>query len=102
MGTQSGASPTSLGDLISGLSDADETLTVYVASGAVVSQDMSAMLVNEEIEDPPEEMRYFLEISVAQEVLDVWSAWRAGRTPSTAEACAALDYYATNDAFEPV
>jgi hypothetical protein len=44
---------------------------------------------------------YVLELWVAREVLEVWSAWRGGRVPSLAEACAAVVYYVENDAYLP-
>jgi len=44
-------------------------------------------------------LRRLLEVWLAQEVLDVWSAWRDGTMPTTEEAVAALVHYATHDAY---
>lgn len=45
------------------------------------------------------EFAYVLEVSVAGEVLDVWSRWRGGATPSRTEAVDAIIFYAANDAY---
>ena len=46
-------------------------------------------------------MLYFLEVSVAQEVIEVWKKWRGGRVPSSGEKCTAIIYYAINDSYLP-
>jgi hypothetical protein len=46
-------------------------------------------------------MLYLLEVSLAREVLEVWTAWRDGRRPTISEACEAIIYYASNDAYLP-
>lgn len=46
--------------------------------------------------------RLVLEVAVAREVVEVWSAWRGGREPSPDEAAAAVIHYAENDAYLPV
>jgi hypothetical protein len=45
---------------------------------------------------------YFLEVFVARDVLEDWSALRHGRQPTIDEMCAALIYYALNDAQIPI
>lgn len=45
---------------------------------------------------------YLLEADLAQEVVEVWSAWRDGATPTTEEATLAIIYYAEHDAYQPV
>src|ERR1700728_4197541 len=42
---------------------------------------------------------YFLEVSVAKNVLRAWSYVRAGRVPDLAQKCEAIIYYAENDAY---
>lgn len=51
---------------------------------------------------PPDGLKYFLEVDLAAEVLEVWSAWRKGRSPSLPEAVGAVIHYATFDAYQPV
>lgn len=46
--------------------------------------------------------RLVLEVTIAREVLLVWSAWRGGRKPDAEEAAAAVIHYAENDAYLPV
>lgn len=45
---------------------------------------------------------YLLEVDLAQEALEVWSAWRDNAHPSREEATRAVIYYAEHDAYEPV
>jgi len=66
----------------------------------VVNKNTPALLVLAD-EEPPAGWRYLLEVLIAREVLDVWSAWRDGRIPSVEEACDAIIYYADNDAYQP-
>jgi hypothetical protein len=46
--------------------------------------------------------RYLLEVNLAIEVVEVWSAWRNGATPTPEEATQAVIHYAENDAYLPV
>jgi len=92
--------------LIENLDQLDPAMTIYIqpgqgwtgASFAIAcfpSQDGSA---------PAKAMgmQYFLEVSTAKEVVDVWKVWRGGQVPSLKERCAAIIYYAENDAYMPV
>jgi hypothetical protein len=45
--------------------------------------------------------RYLLEVDIALDVLEVWSAWRDGRTPTAEEATLAVIYYGEHDAYQP-
>jgi hypothetical protein len=45
---------------------------------------------------------YLIEVGLAKEVLQVWSAWRSGEEPSASDTCAAVIYYAVNDTYLPV
>jgi hypothetical protein len=47
-------------------------------------------------------LRCLLAVYIAREVLEVWSAWRDGRSPSHDEAAAAVIHYAEHDAYMPV
>jgi hypothetical protein len=47
------------------------------------------------------EYRYLLEVEIAAEVLEVWSAWRGGAKPTPEEAVAAVIHYAAHDAYLP-
>ena len=48
------------------------------------------------------DLHYLLEVSIASEVLMVWSRWRKGASPSTDEAVEAVLHFATHDAYLPV
>ena len=65
-----------------------------------------AVVLNEEALDgvapSKPEYTYLLEVSIAREVLDVWSNWRGGQVPTADEAVEAIIHYAVNDAYQPV
>jgi hypothetical protein len=68
-------------------------------------QDCRAILVDDPVDDVSaerEDMAYLLEVDLAREVLEVWSAWRNGRSPTPAESVAAVVHYAEHDAYLPV
>lgn len=44
---------------------------------------------------------YLLEVNLAVEVVEVWSAWRSGAIPTPEEATLAVIYYGEHDAYEP-
>lgn len=46
--------------------------------------------------------RYLLEVNIAIEVIEVWSAWRDGVVPSPEVATLAVIHYAETDAYQPV
>jgi hypothetical protein len=46
--------------------------------------------------------RYLLEVVLAIEVLEVWSAWRDGATPTAEEATLAVIHYGEHDAYQPL
>ena len=95
-----------LREIIGDIATLDTDLTIYLDKNSEWSSSSSA-IVAEEPEDGglPNEakgMEYFLEIDIANEVLDVWSNWRNGQEPSLEEKCEAIIYYAKNDAYLPV
>lgn len=91
-----------LGDALRDLDELDDGLTIYVASGRTVDLAIPAALVDEEIDDQPEGMAYLLEVHLARDVLRVWKAWRGGQEPTREEACSAVAYYASHDAYQPL
>lgn len=95
------AERTTLGQVIEHLPETDDELTIYLPPDRPVQPGTPAVVMLEEDGDPPAGMRYFLEVDLAQDVLRVWSEWRHDRAPTLAEACVALEYYATHDAFLP-
>ena len=46
--------------------------------------------------------RYLLEVRLAREAVEVWLAWRPGRTPSLEDKLEAVTFYAEHDAWLPV
>jgi hypothetical protein len=44
-------------------------------------------------------LEYLLEVAIARDAITTWTAWRNGQTPTPAEACEAVLYYATHDAY---
>jgi hypothetical protein len=63
------------------------------------------MVVSDPVDDvraEPQGMAYLLEVDLVQDVLEVWSEWRDGTAPTTAESVAAVVHYAEHDAYIPV
>jgi hypothetical protein len=90
-----GAAMDQLRDLVTRIDELSDELTFYRLAGGVV-------LLDEETDEIPSTAEYLLEVVIAKEVLQVWSAWRQGRVPSLDEACAAIVHYAEWDAYMPV
>ena len=94
---------TTLSELVRSAATLDPVATIFAERPW--SEDSRAILVGEAVDDVREErqgMAYFLEVGLAQEVLEVWSAWRNGTTPTPAESVAAVVHYAEHDAYLPV
>jgi hypothetical protein len=90
-----------LADVARDLAELPRQAIIYVPRDElVVSKSTLALLVLAD-EESPEGWRYLLEVLIAREVLEVWSAWRNGRIPSVEEAREAVIYYADNDAYQP-
>ena len=47
-------------------------------------------------------LRYFLEVALAKDAVEVWSAWRGGAEPSVDDKLIAIAHYATHDTYLPV
>jgi hypothetical protein len=90
-------------ELLDDLESLDDDLTIYADSWDANAQAVPAL----EAEDgatPPEAagMTHALEVSLAKEAIEVWSAWRDGAVPTSADRVAAVIHYATHDAYLPI
>ena len=93
-----------LRDVIENLSKYTDTLAIYAAPRWEPS---SRALVVAEPDDgslprTASGLTYFMEVSQAREVADVWRRCRPGVEPSANDLCEAMLYYARHDAHEPV
>ena len=87
-------------DVLSTLASADPEATIYHA--LPTSPHSEAMVcVEPEGVGEPAGLTYLLEVSLARDVLDVWTNWRNGRRPTAEEAARAVISYARHDAYEP-
>jgi len=90
-----------LREALASLESLDSDAVIYAAepwaadSQALVGRDGSP----EAIEALASGMSYVLEVRIASEVLEVWSAWRDGRVPNADERCEAVIHYAVSDAY---
>lgn len=94
---------TTLSELLLSARELDPEATVFAERPW--REDSRAMLVSaavDEVRDEPNGMAYLLEVELAREVLEVWSAWRNGEEPTLAESVEAVVHYAEHDAFLPV
>jgi hypothetical protein len=94
---------TKLAELVADLPRLDDALTIYSARDREWAADSEAIAIQapEDGSLPAEAVGfvYLLEVDQAKEVLEVWSEWRGGRTPTLAECVEAIVYYAVNDAY---
>lgn len=92
-----------LRDALASIDGFDEEATIYArepwgpTSAAVIAiegEESATKAISEGF-------TYLLEVSLAKDVIDVWSAWRSGDVPSADQRCEAVVYYAMNDAYLP-
>jgi hypothetical protein len=87
-----------LEDIIDNLDKLDDSLTICAARSpdwAPASEaDLCPASAIQNCRYP-----YFLEVSVANNVLRAWSLVRGGQIPDLANKCEAIIYYAENDAY---
>ena len=88
-------------DVMAALASADSEATIYVSLPIEPYSDAVVCMEPDEGGDPPG-LSYLLEVSLARNVLRVWTRWRGGRQPSLEEAAKAVIYYAQQDAYEPL
>lgn len=75
---------------------------LYVPRDAASPDGSTEVMLVPSGERAPDGWTYLLELWIAQEVLEVWSAWRDGRVPTPAEGAEAVAHYAEYDAYQPV
>lgn len=95
----SGASVTTLRDLLPSLGDVDEELVVVARRPW--THDSDATCVDEDVDERPSGLEYLLEVGLVREVARVWSAWRDGREPTPTELADAVVHYAEHDTYLP-
>ena len=88
------------GEAVRDLADLPRKATIYVPHDVTEVGEQTPVVLVLGGEQPPEGWRYLLEVLIAREVLEVWMSWRDNRVPSLREACAAIAYYADNDAYQ--
>lgn len=90
-----------LRDALASIEEFDEEATIYAAKPWDPASTTAIAIEGEETADRAigGGLAYFLEVSVAKEVIEVWSEWRSGRVPTSDERCEAVIHYAVNDAY---
>lgn len=90
-----------LREALASIEDLDEEATIYVARPWDPASTTAIAIEGEETANRAidEGLAYFLEVSIAKEVIEVWGEWRGGRVPTSDERCEAVIHYAVNDAY---
>ena len=96
-----------LAELIQQLRSLNDELTIYAeaspqwqpASKAVARLNLDN--TTQPINVDGVQLEYLLEVFLAKEVIEGWSEWHGGQTPSVEQMCEAVIYYATYDAYLP-
>ena len=86
-------------EIIRDLDQADDALTICAARSPGWSEASEALLQPSGLAAREFPLLYFLEVTVARDVLSAWSYARGGRVPTLSEATEALIFYAENDAY---
>ncbi len=88
-----------LEQIVARLDELDDGFTICAAGSPSCTPQSPAELYHSS--DVPDrcELPYFLEVSVAKNVLHAWSYARSGKIPDLRDKCRALIYYAENDAY---
>jgi hypothetical protein len=91
-----------LQDVLNSLQEIGDDRVIFVDDLPLITGSTSATLVPEDAEDDvPSGVRYLLEVTLAREVVEVWSNWRGGILPNVDQKCEAVIYYARNDTYLP-
>lgn len=90
-------------EIVECLDEFDDDQTIYVSSLSPAAD----AVVDFETEDgqvpaSASGLHYLLEVSIARDVVRVWSDWRGGNRPTLPEKIEAILYYAEHDSFQPV
>jgi len=90
-----------LRDVVGALDELDEDAVIYTDGTSPAAQ---ALVVPERdaAEAKAAGLRYFLEVALATDAVEVWSAWRGGAEPTVDDKLMAIAYYAVNDAYLPL
>jgi len=92
---------TTLRDVVGRLDDLDEDAVIYT-DGASPAANAVVLRESHAAEAKAAGLRYFLEVALARDAIDVWRAWRSGCEPTTDDKLMAVSYYAVNDAYLPL
>lgn len=90
-----------LSKLLENLDDFDDRLTIYVEKNPEWSCNSRAVIPQSDDGEKIVEqngLKFFLEVYVAKEVIEVWEE-KCRRKPSTEDICRAIIYFAENDAY---
>lgn len=94
-----------LTDLIQNLNNYSNDQVIYASSVKpwTGSTNVKTGLISDLVDNnyTPPNMEYFLEVSYAKEVLEVWANWRNGKLPNISEKIQAILYYVEHDAYIP-
>jgi hypothetical protein len=90
-------------DVIARLDELDEDETIYAESAAPEARAVVAAEPEDgSLPEAAAGLPYLLEVALAKEAVEVWRAWRPGRSPTLEDKLEAIAYYAENDAWLPV
>ncbi|MEV7168179.1 hypothetical protein AB0O18_00640 [Streptomyces sp. NPDC093224] len=92
-----------LESVLGSIYDIDDELIIYVPQAGHLSLTSNVELLSlAAVEDVDQNLRYFLEVQLARDVIETWSEWRNGTIPTVEEMFAAISYYAEWDSYIPV
>jgi hypothetical protein len=90
-------------DVVKKLARLSDALVIYIDNARGAAPESDVVLFDGGgsggVPQRKDGMQYFLEVSVANDCVRAWSTHRKGKKPTTKDKCAAIIYYAQNDAY---
>ncbi len=90
-----------LRDVVRALDELDDEATIYTDGSSPAAR---AAVVADASDGAAEAagLRYFLEVALAKDAVQVWREWRGSARPTLDDKLMAISYYATHDAYLPL
>jgi len=89
-----------LRDVVQALDELDDEGTIYTDGSSPAAR--AAVVEASDGAAEAAGLRYFLEVALAKDAVQVWSEWRGSARPTLDDKLMAISYYATHDAYLPL
>ena len=91
-----------LRDVVQALDEFDDEGMIYTDGSSPAARAAVVTDASDEAANARVGLRYFLEVALAKDAVQVWSEWRGSAQPTLDDKLMAISYYATRDAYLPL